>query len=252
MARLAAVDRCRTGGARGGAIGLMQTAIGRSRCRLVYGRAAMTMSFTILAVVVTPGGCDTAGERIDLGRRGKRCDGSKQPEHPQKSKHNGFNLQRERRALVISTRLFHVQTCPFQYRSHRAAMPDATIAHDTSPPLGDVHHAAVLLPPPEPADTHRIVRPCTVTCPYGPVPMDWPKSRTSASRASNAPAAGQGCRGMQEPSISRAAIPASRILGPSSHQIGPPPSHTATGVQAKASPAGIEARRKSENIYCRS
>lgn len=110
-----------------------------------------------------------------------------------------------------------------------------------------MHHAAVRLPPPEPSDRHRIVGPRTVTWPCGPIPVGSPKSRTRASRASSALALGQGWRALQDPSISRAAIPASRILGPSSHQIGPSPSHTATGVQAKVSPAGTAARRKSEN-----
>src|SRR3546814_5181643 len=52
---------------------------------------------------------------------------------------------------------------------------------------------------------------------------------------------GQGCPLRHEPSISRAAIPASRIRGPSRHQIGPSPSQTLTGVQMNDWPLGTTA-----------
>jgi hypothetical protein len=50
-------------------------------------------------------------------------------------------------------------------------------------------------------------------------------------------ALGQGCPLRQLPSISRAAIPTSRIRGPSAHHIGPSPSQTAIGVHVKERPA---------------
>ena len=72
-------------------------------------------------------------------------------------------------------------------------------------------------------------------------PFAPPSSRTSVSRATMPLARGQGCPLRHEPSISRAAIPASRIRGPSRHQIGPSPSHTLTGVQANDCPLGTTA-----------
>lgn len=72
-------------------------------------------------------------------------------------------------------------------------------------------------------------------------PFAPPSSRTSVSRATMPLARGQGCPLRQEPSISRAAIPASRIRGPSRHQIGPSPSHILTGVQVNEWPLGTTA-----------
>lgn len=46
--------------------------------------------------------------------------------------------------------------------------------------------------------------------------------------------------GLQVSSTSRAAIPASRTLGPSAHQIGPSPSHTRIGVQLKTIPGATK------------
>lgn len=57
--------------------------------------------------------------------------------------------------------------------------------------------------------------------------------------AASADAVGQGCPGRQEPSRSRAAIPASRMRGPSAHHMGPSPSATWVGVQANKSPAAM-------------
>lgn len=139
----------------------------------------------------------------------------------------------------------HEQRCPCQYRSHRAAYPPRTIAHDMSPPFGDMHQAPVRLPPAEPVEMQRIVGPCTKTWPCSPVPVGLPISETKALRASIAVAEGQGCPGLQEPSISRAAMPERRMRAPSSHQTGPSPSHTAMGVQLKGWPAATtrEAKR---------
>lgn len=135
----------------------------------------------------------------------------------------------------------HEQRCPCQYRSHRAACPPRTIAHDMSPPFGDMHQAPVRLPPAEPVEMQRIVGPCTKTWPCSPVPVGLPMSETKALRASIAVADGQGCPGLQEPSISRAAIPERRMRGPSSHHTGPSPSQTAAGVQSNACPEGTAA-----------
>jgi hypothetical protein len=59
-----------------------------------------------------------------------------------------------------------------------------------------------------------------------------PNNFTSSSRERSALTAGQGWFDRQVPSISRAAIPARRMRGPSAHHIGPSPSYTAVGVQA--------------------
>lgn len=76
-------------------------------------------------------------------------------------------------------------------------------------------------------------------CPSGIVPRGPPRILTSLSRASIASTAGQGWFARHDPSISRAATPAIRTLGPSAHHIGPSPSHTAVGVQANVRPAGM-------------
>ncbi len=73
----------------------------------------------------------------------------------------------------------------------------------------------------------------------GSVPRGPPSKRTSWSRALTPDAEGQGCPGLQAPSISRAAIPDKRMRGPSAHHIGPSPSQTAVGVQVKDVPAAI-------------
>lgn len=140
---------------------------------------------------------------------------------------------------------------PRQYRSQRAAQPPFTIAQFTSPLLGETHHAAVRLPPPDPFETQRIVGPSTRICPCELVPVGRPTSRTSASLASKGSAEGQGCPSLQVPSNSRAAIPERRTRGPSAHQTGPSPSHTWVGVQAKVCPDGTTgtlASRSAKNM----
>jgi hypothetical protein len=62
--------------------------------------------------------------------------------------------------------------------------------------------------------------------------------RTKRSLASAASTVGQGWFDRHEPSISRAATPATRTFGPSAHQTGPSPSQTAVGVHLNVSPAG--------------
>lgn len=148
--------------------------------------------------------------------------------------------------------IFHGQRWSRQYRSQRKANPLFTIAQDRSPPIGERHQAAVRLPTPSPSDRQRIVGPLTSTWPSRLLPVGRPTSRTSASLASTAPAAGQGWLSRQLPSISRAAMPERRIRGPSAHQIGPSPSQTRVGVQSNDWPAGtIEAARNSKRaIAC--
>lgn len=90
--------------------------------------------------------------------------------------------------------------------------------------------------------------PRTRICPSGLKPVASPISRTSASRASLGSASGQGWPSRQLPSISRAAMPASRTRGPSAHHTGPSPSQTRTGVQVKVSPAGTIAAARSASI----
>tara|TARA_Y100000815_G_C13348448_1_gene503111 strand:+ start:5301 stop:5924 length:624 start_codon:yes stop_codon:yes gene_type:complete len=70
--------------------------------------------------------------------------------------------------------------------------------------------------------------------------MGSPINLTSPSREAKESAAGQGCPDEQDPSISRAAMPARRIRGPSAHQIGPSPSQTAVGVHSKTVPDGTD------------
>lgn len=105
-----------------------------------------------------------------------------------------------------------------------------------SPLPGNSHHAPVRAPLAGPFDVQRIVGAHTRICPVFVCPFAPPKKRTSRSRASLPEALGQGCPSLQVPSISRAAIPASLTLGPSAHQMGPSPSQTRVGVQAKACP----------------
>lgn len=66
-----------------------------------------------------------------------------------------------------------------------------------------------------------------------------PSNRTTRSRASVPLTGGHGWPDRQLPSISRAATPAMRIFGPSTHHIGPSPSQTAVGVQRNVRPAGM-------------
>lgn len=127
-----------------------------------------------------------------------------------------------------------MQLCPCQCRCQRTARPLFTIAQDKSPTLCAEHHAAVRSPFADPFEIQRIGGACTRIWPVGSLPFDPPRSLTRWSLAPLPEALGQGCAFRHELSISRAAMPASRILGPSAHQIGPSPSQTATGVQMKA------------------
>lgn len=101
---------------------------------------------------------------------------------------------------------------------------------------GERHHAAVREPPADPSLRHVIVALSTITWPSGRTPRRPPSILTSRSRASTPLTEGQGCPTRQLLSISRAATPAIRTLGPSAHQMGPSPSHTATGVQLNSAP----------------
>lgn len=126
-----------------------------------------------------------------------------------------------------------------QYRAHFSALLLATIAQLRSTPARVLQSAAVREPLPFPLLTQVRGWVATLMWPVGRVPFGPPRSRTSSSRASMADAAGQGWPGLHVPSISRAAMPESRIFGPSAHQIGPSPSQTAVGVQVKVCPSAI-------------
>jgi hypothetical protein len=76
-----------------------------------------------------------------------------------------------------------------------------------------------------------------MTCPVGAIPRAPPRRLTRPSRAATPDAPGQGWLGLQTPSISRAAMPARRIRGPSAHQMGPSPSQTCVGVHVNRTPA---------------
>jgi len=108
-----------------------------------------------------------------------------------------------------------------------------------SPVLGERHQEAVRFPPAEPSDRHLSVGPVTMIWPCLLTPVGVPSNATKAARASSALACGHGCPGEQVPSISRAAMPASRSRGPSSHQIGPSPSQTWVGVHSNVWPLGM-------------
>lgn len=125
-----------------------------------------------------------------------------------------------------------------------------------SPPLGETHQAAVLLPTPDPTEVQRIAGPRTRIWPCGPTPMGSPISCTRASLAASAEESGQGWFALHVPSISRAAMPERRMRGPSAHQTGPSPSQTWVGVQVKVWPAGTTTtdRRADKSMatrYCR-
>ena len=104
-------------------------------------------------------------------------------------------------------------------------------------PAAVVHHAAVRSPFADPSELQRIAAARTLMWPVLNVPRAPPSNPTRRSLASTPEVEGQGWPALQTPSISRAAIPARRIFGPSAHQIGPSPSHTAVGVQVKLVPA---------------
>lgn len=200
------------------------------------------MSAAIPAVIVTSIGRQTAWMRFSLARPNQHNKRQGEGQKPSKKRGPELDPQGEGGLFLGGIPFSHLQTCPRQNPSHIAAVFIATMAQDRSPPLGDTHHAAVRLPPPEPSETQRIVGPLTVTWPCEPVPVGSPRRRTKASRAWIALASGHGCPRLQLPSSSRAAIPARRTRGPSAHQIGPSPSQTAVGVQWKASPAGTTDR----------
>ena len=112
---------------------------------------------------------------------------------------------------------------------------ERTIAQLRSPVRGVEHHAAVRLPFAAPSEWHWRTGPRTSTWPVAVTPLAPPSRRTSSSRASFPLADGQGWPTLQVSSISRAAMPARRMHGPSAHQIGPSPSHTRVGVQSEGS-----------------
>lgn len=129
------------------------------------------------------------------------------------------------------------------YCAHLRAHPPRTIAQFTCT-LPAQHQAAVRSPLPEPSERQRSGSAFTSTCPSLELPMGFPSSFTSASLAAGPAAAGQGCPRLHSPPISRAAMPARRIFGPSAHQMGPSPSQTRVGVQEKLAPAAtIEAAK---------
>lgn len=144
----------------------------------------------------------------------------------------------------------HAQRCPRQYLFHFRAHPPLTMAHETSPPMGETHQAAVREPTPLPSEIQVIVGPLTSTCPSALTPVRTPTSATSASRALSAAADGHGWLSRHVPSISRAAMPDRRRRGPSAHQTGPSPSHTRVGVHLNTLPSGtmVASKTRVKNI----
>ncbi len=119
-------------------------------------------------------------------------------------------------------------------------------------PLEVVHQAAVRFPPAAPSERHVSDATRTSIWPVGKRPFGLPNSCTRKSLAATPDVAGHGWFGRHVSSISRAATPASRTRGPSAHQIGPSPSHTAVGVQVNVTPARtISAAKRVASISCR-
>lgn len=81
----------------------------------------------------------------------------------------------------------------------------------------------------------------TIMCPEDVRPLGPPRNLTSQSRAARPEAFGHGWDGLHVSSISRAAMPAKRTLGPSRHHMGPSPTQTRTGVQVKDCPDAMKA-----------
>ena len=129
--------------------------------------------------------------------------------------------------------------CRRQYLGHLSAILLSTILQDRSPDRGDTQKAPVRSRPALPTERQAIGGPFTRIWPWRATPVGCPTRRTRASRASTGLALGQGCSGLQLPSISRVAIPDSRMRGPSAHQIGPSPSQTCVGVQVNVRPAAM-------------
>src|SRR3546814_1525227 len=88
------------------------------------------------------------------------------------------------------------------------------------------------------SERHESVGPLTNTWPSRLVPVGLPTISTKASRAACAGASGHGWFDRHVPSLSRAAMPARRMRGPSAHQTGPSPSQTRVGVHKNVWPAG--------------
>jgi hypothetical protein len=142
----------------------------------------------------------------------------------------------------IGSQRGHVHVFPRQIlsgskRGQRTIVPLAIIAQDRLRPSARMHHAAVRVPLADPVERQCIAGAKTLTCPFCKGPLAPPIRATKCARASTPLASGQGWPDRHEPSISRAAIPERRTFAPSLHQIGPSPSHTATGVQTNRVPA---------------
>jgi hypothetical protein len=162
----------------------------------------------------------------------------------QKRRRSAWRWRQTETSQPFDHRLPVLQRLPFQYWSQRSAYPLRTIAHERSPTPSALHQAAVRFLLPEPDEWQRIGLARTRIWWVGATPLGPPSSFTKWSLAAFPLALGQGWFGLQLPSISRAAMPESLILGPSAHQMGPSPSQTCVGVHVKDRPeATIEDRR---------
>src|SRR3546814_14080670 len=94
------------------------------------------------------------------------------------------------------------------------------MAHDTSPSIGEVHQAAVLVPPALPSERHESVGPLTNTWPTRLVPVGLPTISANASVAASAGASGHGWFDRHVPSLSRAEVSDRRMRGPSDRPSG--------------------------------
>lgn len=83
-----------------------------------------------------------------------------------------------------------------------------------SPALGETHQEATRFPPAEPSDWHMSVGPFTMICLCLLTPARAPSNAPKAARACSALTREHGWPSEQVPSISRAAMPASRSRDP--------------------------------------
>src|SRR3546814_14941906 len=120
------------------------------------------------------------------------------------------------------------------------------MAHDTSPSIGEVHQAAVLVPPALPSERHESAGPLTNTWPPRLVPVGLPTISTKASRAACAGPSWHGWFARPAPPPSRPAIPARPIRGHSDTPTGPAPSLTRLGGAKNVYTEGTNGRGRNQ------
>lgn len=164
ISRVASPDGCCPRSTCRGAIRIVYSPACWPTLPCLRGLSAVAMTTTVLAIIVTSVGRETSG----MGRSGGRPHKRSNCDH-QRSEHKRCDqpkLQPDQPTALFALPIAPIpqrHSCLPQYRSHRAAQPPRTIAHDKSPDFGEVHHAPVRSPPAEPVETHRIGGPATRT-----------------------------------------------------------------------------------------